>query len=59
MIKRFCDFCGEQIGLTLDLDRTHKTGRYTLTKEDGADVDICNACLTKIVEKAEERWPAL
>ena len=54
MLKRFCDFCGEEINAYIpDLDRDSKTQFYTLIKDRGesseTECDICNTCLKKII----------
>ena len=59
MIKRFCDFCNSELAIIDGLDRTSKTQYYTLNKDNGSEVDICNDCLTKIVNVSEKRWPCL
>ena len=59
MIKRFCDFCNSELPIIEGLDRTSKTQPYTLNKDNGNEVDICNDCLTKIVTVSEKRWPYL
>lgn len=59
MIKRFCDFCNSELAIIDGLDRTSKTQHYTLNKDNGNEVDICNDCLTKIVNESEKRWPCL
>lgn len=59
MIKRFCDFCNSEMSIIDGLDRTSKTQHYTLNKDNGNEVDICNDCLTKIVNVSEKRWPCL
>ena len=58
MIKRVCDFCGEEINAYIpDLDRDSKTQFYTLIKyrgtSDETESDICNKCLKKIIGGAE------
>ena len=58
MLKRFCDFCGEEINVYIpDSDRDSKTQFYTLVKDrdlsSEIDCDICNKCLTKIINKAK------
>lgn len=51
MLKRVCDFCGEEMSLCSP-ERDSRTQFYTLVKNIGepnqTEVDICNACLRKI-----------
>lgn len=50
MLKRFCDFCNEEIKM-IDDDRTTKTQWFEI--HDGlhqVKSDICNKCLTEIVK---------
>lgn len=53
MLKRVCDFCGEELSLYLP-ERDSRTQFYTLVKNIGepnqTETDICNACLRKIVD---------
>lgn len=51
MLKRYCDFCGAQIGSIQLLDRTSYTQWYSVTNAATKETtDICNECLTKIVK---------
>lgn len=54
MLKRICDFCGEEMNAYIpDLDRDSQTQYYTLVKNLGesnqTEADICNKCLKKII----------
>ena len=51
MLKRYCDFCKQELKM-IDDDRTTYTQWYKIV--DGlhsSEKDICNECLTEIVKK--------